>query len=161
MMRKIAPKVDAHCRYCGQIKPISVVALAKSYAICTECQRLPSRKGYVRRIAAGKPSGGPQMPREYHREYAKSYSERPDVKQARRLRFQERQKDPVEQVKHAARMQTRNAIRRGDLVRKPCEVCGHEPAQAHHDDYSKPLDIRWLCPVHHHEHHSKAQGTQS
>lgn len=38
------------------------------------------------------------------------------------------------------------------LVRKPCEVCG-EQAEAHHDDYNKPLEVRWLCFKHHREWH--------
>ena len=42
-----------------------------------------------------------------------------------------------------------NAIRDGRLVRQPCEVCGAEPTHAHHDDYSKPLEVRWLCTYHH------------
>jgi len=46
-----------------------------------------------------------------------------------------------------------HAIRDGKLTKKPCEVCGKEKAQAHHDDYSKPLDVRWLCVKHHNEHH--------
>lgn len=37
------------------------------------------------------------------------------------------------------------AMRRGTLLRQPCEKCGAEKAEAHHDDYSKPLDVRWLC----------------
>lgn len=35
--------------------------------------------------------------------------------------------------------------------RKPCEVCGNEQSEAHHDDYSKPWEIRWLCQKHHKE----------
>jgi hypothetical protein len=46
------------------------------------------------------------------------------------------------------------AVRAGRLVRQPCEKCGAK-AHAHHDDYSKPLDVRWLCPKHHTEHHLK------
>ena len=46
-----------------------------------------------------------------------------------------------------------NAIRDGRLVRGPCEKCGAAKAEAHHDDYSKPLEVRWLCDAHHKEHH--------
>lgn len=45
------------------------------------------------------------------------------------------------------------AIRRGELVRQPCEACGSTEVDAHHDDYSKPLDVRWLCRTHHKHHH--------
>jgi hypothetical protein len=38
------------------------------------------------------------------------------------------------------------AIRKGRMARLPCEVCGtRERVHAHHHDYSKPLDVRWLC----------------
>ena len=47
------------------------------------------------------------------------------------------------------------AVQRGALVRMPCEVCGNKQADAHHDDYSKPLDVRWLCRAHHAEFHRK------
>ena len=41
-------------------------------------------------------------------------------------------------------------IRVGGLVRQACEVEGCETkAHAHHADYSKPLEVRWLCPLHH------------
>lgn len=61
------------------------------------------------------------------------------------------QKDPV---KMWARRATRNAVKKGWLQRQPCEVCGDAQADAHHDDYRRPLEVRWLCRLHHmHAHH--------
>jgi hypothetical protein len=41
-----------------------------------------------------------------------------------------------------------NALADGSLAKRPCVVCGRR-AEAHHDDYSRPLDITWLCRFHH------------
>ena len=42
------------------------------------------------------------------------------------------------------------AVHSGRLVRKPCEKCRSTTmVEAHHDDYSKALDVRWLCHVCH------------
>ena len=57
--------------------------------------------------------------------------------------------------KEKVRRDTFKAISRGDLVRKPCEVCGSEKVDAHHDDYSKPFAVRWLCRRHHGEVHRR------
>lgn len=48
-----------------------------------------------------------------------------------------------------------NAVRDGKLFREPCEVCGTEDRiHAHHDDYAKPLNVRWLCAEHHKQWHT-------
>jgi hypothetical protein len=46
----------------------------------------------------------------------------------------------------------RYAVKSGKLVRGPCEICGKTQVQAHHKDYSRPLDVQWLCFKHHREH---------
>jgi hypothetical protein len=48
------------------------------------------------------------------------------------------------------------AISSGLLVPGPCEECGADAKRnaAHHDDYSRPLDVRWLCSTHHAAWHS-------
>jgi hypothetical protein len=53
-------------------------------------------------------------------------------------------------LKYAARQACICAIRTGELVRQSCELCGStEKTDAHHDDYSRPLDVRWFCrPCH-------------
>lgn len=56
-------------------------------------------------------------------------------------------------IQKKANQAVNNAIRDGRLTRQPCEVCGAQKAQAHHEDYSKPLDVRWLCTKHHAEWH--------
>ena len=45
------------------------------------------------------------------------------------------------------------ALLNGSIQRKPCEICGAEPTEAHHDDYNKPLEVRWLCREHHEQWH--------
>jgi hypothetical protein len=56
-------------------------------------------------------------------------------------------------IKRKAHIAVGNALRDGKLKRGNCEICGNPKAQAHHDDYSKPLDVRWLCTTHHAEWH--------
>jgi len=55
--------------------------------------------------------------------------------------------------RYKIRQATRYAIRRGYIIQKPCEVCGEIKVEAHHDDYNKPFDVRFLCQKHHLEHH--------
>lgn len=45
-----------------------------------------------------------------------------------------------------------SAIRRGKLERQNCRKCGKR-AEAHHEDYSRPLDVIWLCRQCHKELH--------
>src|SRR3990167_5629920 len=45
-------------------------------------------------------------------------------------------------------------VRRGTIHKRPCEICGTETVQAHHEDYAKPLVVRWLCRRHHNMIHA-------
>lgn len=54
-----------------------------------------------------------------------------------------------------ARLQTHDALKRGKLIRQCCEQCGEAKAEAHHEDYSKPLAVRWLCKRCHTEVHRR------
>ena len=87
----------------------------------------------------------------YYREYDKRRGNRlpPGYDKEYRARFP---------VKYKARTMVGNAIRDRKLFREPCEVCGSTDAvHAHHDDYAKPLNVRWLCASHHSQWH-KANG---
>lgn len=60
--------------------------------------------------------------------------------------------------KYLARSKTMYAVKTGKLKRLPCEVCGEIKVDAHHPDYSKPLEVKWLCRAHHAEEHLIMKG---
>lgn len=47
------------------------------------------------------------------------------------------------------------ALRTGKLKRLPCEKCGSAKTHGHHKDYSRKLDVNWLCDGCHKKEHRK------
>ena len=64
-----------------------------------------------------------------------------------------RSRNPKKVWAHAC---LQSAIRRGLIERRPCEICGNPQTDGHHDDYDKPMRVRWLCRAHHKALHAKA-----
>jgi len=92
--------------------------------------------------------------RKYYRKYNKAWRKENGLhnEQNSRLRYPEKER---------ARRQLREAVNLGKITRNPCEVCGKQKAHGHHDDYSKPLEVRWLCALHHSEVHKKLKATEA
>jgi hypothetical protein len=109
--------------------------------LCGECDRC-KRRVYMRQWYAGKPGYAAAQARK-HRERAREYE------------LDRYHNNPEFRAKKKARNMVIIRIHNGSLERGDCEVCGEPDAQAHHDDYSKPLDVRWLCDRHHREHHGE------
>lgn len=59
-----------------------------------------------------------------------------------------------QRIKSIVRNKVAMRIRRGQMQRLPCVICGDPKSECHHEDYSKPYDIVFLCPKHHREHHN-------
>lgn len=38
---------------------------------------------------------------------------------------------------------------------QPCEICGDDHSEAHHDDYAKAQEVMWLCRKHHMQRHAR------
>lgn len=59
--------------------------------------------------------------------------------------------------KIAAQRLVQKAVRTGQIKKpKRCEVCRHprrDDIVGHHDDYSQPLKVRWLCSQCHSDAH--------
>ena len=62
--------------------------------------------------------------------------------------------------KYRAEDLVRYYIKTGKIKRDCCEICDDQNSHAHHDDYSKPLEVHWLCRTHHSEYHRKRKFDQ-
>jgi hypothetical protein len=61
---------------------------------------------------------------------------------------------PEQRLRANCRSYVNQYKRRGRIKPKPCEKCGSEEhIEMHHEDYSKPLEINWLCRSCHLEMH--------
>lgn len=144
------PVSEKQCFRCGESKPLSEFYTHPMMGDghlgkCKECTKRDVRAN--RRIKL-------EQYREYDRDRFKNDPERRAAQYAYTAQLEEKYPE-----KRRARHMVSNAIRDGRLIRKPCEVCGHLKAEAHHDDYSKPLDVRWLCKDHHEAfHHSMEEA---
>lgn len=135
---------------------------------CGTCHRCKNRE-YMRAYRAAHPTQFKDWyetkGREFHRERQRRYRE----EHREQVRQHDRDTDtgvrtPRDPAKVRAQNIVQHALRRGRLKRQPCEVCGAMPVasdgrslvEAHHDDYSKPLEVRWLCSIDHGKVHRAA-----
>lgn len=107
---------------------------------CKECAKKDVRDNYFADIPK-------------RQEYERNRSQR-KLRKEMKLEYQRRSR-AKHPTRNAGYLQVHRAIASGQITRKPCEVCGDPNSHAHHDDYSKPLDVRWLCRKHHQMHHGK------
>lgn len=90
-----------------------------------------------------------------NRQYMRNARNRDPLKFRERDRLASRKMGRTPQ--REARYQLNRAVRRGEVIRPDvCTACGRAiKLTAHHDDYTKPLDVRWLCyECHGKEHRS-------
>lgn len=132
-----------HCNSCSTTKPASDFHIRAASndglsAKCRGCQKIYDK---IRGMAP-------------HRVAArKAYSQTERGKEAHRRASRKSAK--LSPIKKQARTAVGNAIRDGRLSKSPCEICRNPIAHAHHDDYSKPLEVRWLCTTHHAQWHKE------
>jgi len=146
------------CKQCLTEKDASAFYVSNRTR-CKECIKAAVRANY-------------QENREHFRAYEKARASQPHRVAARR----EYQATLNGRLRHAAAnqrwmnahperkratTQVNNAITRGKLRRLPCLVCGEQPAEGHHPDYSRPLDVMWLCNEHHRAAHAASEELEA
>lgn len=143
------------CKQCGEIKPLDDFYAAPGNldgksGKCKECIKANARANRAANI-------------DYYREYdrkrgggrwSQEYLDSDAFKEsARRAKEKWAANNPIK-VKAATKVG--NTVRDGKLDKSvSCEVCGTTDAviHGHHDDYSKPLEVRWLCAACHRQWH--------
>lgn len=134
MRMTIGPK---HCAKCLCTKP------ATEFAV--DVGKLDGRKGYCLRCQAEME----RLRRQRSATISKSRNDRQKIWQSRNLE------------KRAAHILVGNAVRSGKLRRQPCAACNAINTQAHHEDYSRPLDVIWLCAECHMRRHRMMRRPES
>lgn len=125
------------CFKCGECKPLSDFYKHKRMADghvnkCKDCNKADVRKNRLDKL-------------DYYREYDRARGNRQDSGYRRNYRNEF-------PMKYAAHILVSNAVRDGRIEKiKECQKCGihTENIHGHHDDYAKPLIVRWLCPACH------------
>ena len=131
------------CCRCHQEKSIGEFILNKSKPLgyeyrCRECSQIYEGK------RAKTPQKIAQVTRWHQSEYGKL---RGRLNRARRF--------TLNPERYRAKDLIHSLVERGIIQRQPCAKCGDMKSQAHHPDYSKPLEVVWLCQAHHSEEHRR------
>jgi hypothetical protein len=139
------------CKKCGEEKPLDGFYKAGNSSgrdsTCKECRKARVRENRAEKI-------------EYYKEYDRKRGMLPHRVQMREAAIYRGTKKyrKLNKIKMQAHNRVGNAIADGRLVRADaCEECGCTQSRlhAHHDDYLRQLDVRWLCPPCHKDWHDK------
>lgn len=132
------------CRHCSEWKPLGAYYKHAQMAdghlnVCRECVKRRVRKHRAENDSV--------------REYDRERSNLPHRKKLRaKITAEYDEKHPHRKKAHTA---VNNALRDGRLTKGDCHFCGtDQDIEGHHNDYSKPLDVVWLCKRCHRKLHA-------
>ena len=136
---------DKPCFICKEILPLTSFYKHSEMSggrlnKCKECTKKDVRENYRKNI-------------DHYKDYEKERFKTP--KRKKFILAQQKKYRALNPDKYKARNAVNNAIRDKRLKRMPCSVCGDTKSEAHHEDYSEPLDVNWLCFKHHRELHGQ------
>ena len=86
--------------------------------------------------------------REYYREYNKNWRKKNGY-------HNEEKWDKNNHLKVLTQGTLQRAVKKGLIEKLPCIICGDKKSIAHHEDYSQPYKVFWLCSAHHKARHQR------
>lgn len=159
------------CSKCRETKPVCDAVKNKRAksgmsGICKQCNAIKSKEWRSKNKDAAKAFNERWRLKnlDKHNLYSRNwYSNNMESKNAKNAAWQKANPEKVHAIvkryrsNHPERARAHDAlnneVRSGKITRLPCEVCGSEVVEGHHEDYSKPLAVNWLCQKHHKEIH--------
>lgn len=146
------------CIACGETKPFEMYGKNSTYKEgfdhkCKSCRYELVKK--YRATARGRASARATV-RNYHqsprgRLAKKRYELTEKGREKRRTHaIAHRIANPEKKL---ARDRALAAVRAGKITKQNCVICDCDQSFGHHEDYSKPLDLTWLCRKHHTARH--------
>lgn len=157
--------MEIKCSTCRRLQDERFFALDTTHVtgharVCRVCHSVYARQHYQKNRAktlvrekqryANDPS--------VHLTYLKEWRKTAVGKASRNKELIEQRKKFPE--KYAAYQAVQRALRTKKLVQGPCSVCGSTVMiHAHHEDYSKPFEVIWLCRKHHQERHKELKSS--
>ena len=147
------------CFKCEVLKPVDSFYRHKQmkdgrFNKCKECTKLDVGRNYRKNINhyIEYEKGRAMSPHRVlaREEYSKTEAGKDSIRRSRK-RWVKR--NPI---KKSATTELNNKVRDGQIIKpEECSACYCKPKRihGHHDDYAKPLEVRWLCPSCHKKWH--------
>lgn len=165
-MGDLPPLPERTCTTCGVAKPLD----SKFYVFdrrrdefqrrCRACNNIVNRENAAKPESKARKAKYVAENRAKQNEYNVVYRARTIVRQRESGKAWREQN----RLKRKAHSTFWEAIQAGRVVKLPCACCGAPEVEGHHPDYSRPLDVIWLCRPHHiklHAEHAAAIRARS
>jgi hypothetical protein len=127
------------CNHCGSTLEISCFNKRENgyRGECKKCSKEYVRNSVLKNI-------------DYYRAYKRVYRKR----NRENITEEHRKWLSNNPTKKYAHYRIMHELRMGRMKKLPCKLCGDINSHGHHPDYSKPLEVVWLCPKHHADLHN-------
>jgi len=141
------------CRVCGEVKSIKDFYKIKKDSgwgleyRCKRCNAIHSKEYYQ--------GQGHKIKKELNKRYYENNKK--EINQKTMEREIKKRKTEEGRIKYNAHQLVTYHKRVNNITQQPCEICGKLPTHAHHPDYNKPLEVKWVCRTCHGKIHRRKE----
>jgi len=142
------------CRKCGKAFKPRKWQVKRQHHACRPCIIKYQLAWIAKRKQAGLRHCYNVINNERRRIYTRAYFSKPHNRKKRAEQAKRYVRDPKLRIRWMARWAAQKAVESGKLIKTACQQCeSATKVEAHHADYTKPLEVAWLCFSCHREWH--------